>query len=269
MLTIDTVRIYSGGACFFFNKLLQTIFQIMVNRIIILLFVVFGSTVYAQDALINAELKQADRYTTLNNYTEALKHIENALDIEPLHIITLEKKVNIMIQAGKEKTLLKEIDNNIDIYPQQPEYYYMRGLINMYRQKYGKAVEDFLNADYYNMPEEAMEKIYFNRGTAYYYYGDFTKAEEDFKQAIQLNPRSATTYHSWGMLKYEQGLFDDAIGYFNKAIQYEDNSGITYYNLGMAYYKIGELKDACHNFNRACTFQNRSGCKIYYLECTE
>jgi tetratricopeptide (TPR) repeat protein len=119
------------------------------------------------------------------------------------------------------------------------------------------------------MPEQYLEKIYLNRGTAYYYYGDFIAAEQDFKQVININPRNATAYHSWGMLKYEEQLYEEAISYFNKSILYDENSSITYYNIGMAHYKMGDKKDACYNFNRACNLNNKNGCKIYILECTE
>jgi tetratricopeptide (TPR) repeat protein len=226
-------------------------------------------SLFAQDELIKAELKQADRHTREGNYELALNHINKALEADPLQVIALEKKVNIMILSQKEKDITREINSKIQDSPQQAEYYYIRGLIYLYRQKSQKAIEDFDNAIIYQMPQLYMGKVYLNRGTAYYYYGDFVAAEQDFRDAVKLNPRNAAAYHSWGMMKYEEQLFSDAIKYFNKAIQYQENNSVAYYNLAMAHYKLGELKEACYNFNRSCNLNNKNGCKFYILECSE
>jgi tetratricopeptide (TPR) repeat protein len=239
-------------------------------RFCILILVLFiSSTLFSQEAAINAELKQADKFTKDGKYEEALQHIDNALEIEPLDLIALEKKVNIMILSDKEKDIFKEINSLIESYPQQPEYYYLRALIYLYRQKSSKAIEDLDNAEYYLIPEKYWPKLYMNRGTAYYYFGDFASAEKNFQATIELDPRNAAAYHSWGMLKYEEQLYDEAINYFNKSIQYQDNNAIAYYNLGMAYYKIGERKNACYNLNQSCILKNKNACKIYILECSE
>lgn len=228
-----------------------------------------GTSLFSQTSNIEAELKQADRYTRNGNYEEALKHIENALDEDALNLPALEKKVSVMILAQNDKGAMKELNQQVEDFPQQPEYYYLRALIYLYKQKASKAVENLDNAIYYQMPEDYLDKIYVNRGTAYYYIGDFQAAENDFKEAIDLNPKNASAYHSWGMLKYEEQLYDVAINYFNKAILYEDDSAITLYNIAMAHYKLDELQDACHYFNRSCGLGNRNACKIYYLECSE
>lgn len=238
--------------------------------IVILGLVVGMSSLFAQNDAIEAELKLADGFITNKNYDEALKHVENALKIDGLYLIALEKKVSIMILSENENAALKEINSMISENPQQPEYYYIRAIIHLYKQKPNKAIQDLNDAEIiYSMPAEYMERVYLRRGTAYYFYGDFMKAEIDFKAAININPKNATVYHSWGMLKYEEGLYEDAIKYFSKALQYEDKSPVAHYNIGMAHSKVGETEEACHHFNQACILGHRSACKIYYLQCTE
>lgn len=236
---------------------------------ILFILLVCNNLLFSQEELIKAELKQADRFTKDGNYEQALVHIINALESKPLHLISLEKKLNVMILSDKEKDIYKEINSLIEVYPQQPEYYYLRALLQLYRQKPQKAIDDLDNAEYYEMPAMYMDKIYLNRGTAYYFYGNFIKAEEDFRRAVESNPRSSAAYHSWGMLKYEEQLYEEAINYFNKSLLYQENNAIAYYNLGMAYYQLGEKKDACHNFNQSCILENKNACKIYILRCTD
>lgn len=240
-------------------------FRLSVYTVLLLL----TSLCQAQTTPFEMELKQADKLAKEGNYTEALVVVEAVVKNDPLNLPALERKVNLMILEGKEKEITKEINSLIEAYPQQPEYYYLRSVLYLYNQRGAKAIEDLISAEYYQMPQPYLEKMYINRGKAYFYNDEFPQAEEDFKQAVEINPRSATAYHSWGMLKYEEQLYEDAIKYFNKAIQFQDDNAILYYNLGMSYFKTGDKKNACYNFNRSCNLKHSNGCKIYVVECSE
>jgi tetratricopeptide (TPR) repeat protein len=225
--------------------------------------------VFGQDEKIKAELIQADRLTKELKYDEALQHVNNALAINNLSLDALEKKINIMLLADREKEISKEIDNLIQTNIQQPEYYYLRGVLQISRQKPQKALEDLDNAVYYQMPEKNMDKVYLNRGVAFYILGDFVKAETDFQAALEINPKYSTVYHSWGMLKYEERDYEEAAKHFNKAIQYEDNNPIIFYNLAMTYLRMDDMTNACYYFNKSCSLGYRNSCKVYYLECSQ
>jgi tetratricopeptide (TPR) repeat protein len=240
-------------------------------RIALLISIFFINTqLFGQADLFKIELAKADSYIALKNYPEALKLIEGVLEIEPLYLDALEKKVNVMLINNDSKTLLKEIEELISQNIQQPEYYYIRALINNYKEHVSKAVEDLDDAIYYQMPEEYLDRVYLNRGVAYYKLGKFDKAEMDFRAALEINPRYATVYHSWGMLDYELNRFEEAVKKFNKAVQYGDEQPILYYNLGMSYKRLGDMKKACQSFNIACTKGGyKDACKLYFLQCAE
>ncbi len=224
----------------------------------------------AQDSkIIKAEIKQADRLISEKKYSEALVHVNNALNYNELNLDALERKVNIYILSGDEKTAFKELDTKISESPQQPEYYYLRSILFLYKDKPQKAIEDLDNAEYYYMPEKFMYKVNLYKGVAYHYLGEISTAESNFKLAAKQNPRDASIWHSWGMMKYEERQYDEAIEYFNKSIFIRDTDPIAYYNLGMAYFKTDDLKNACYNFNRSCNLNHKDACKIYIMECTE
>jgi len=240
------------------------------QRFILLILLSFISNwLYCQDERIKAELLQADRLTSEVKYDEALQHINAALAIDNLQLEAWEKKVNVMLLADRSKDITKEIDDLIEINRQQPEYYYLRSLLYSSKQKPQKTIEDLENAIYYQMPEKYMDKIYLNRGVAYYKIGDFANAETDFQEAINSNPRNATAYHSWGMLKYEEREYEEAVKYFNKAIQFEDNNQVIYYNLAMSYLRLEDMENACFFFNKSCSLGYRNACKVYLLECSQ
>lgn len=239
---------------------------------LILLFGVFylmHFSLFGQNNEIKANLAQADRLMKEEKFVEALEYVEIALDIDPLHIESLEKKVLIKLLEGKVKDITKEIDNLIELSPQQPIYYYLHSIIQLYKEKPQKAIEDLDKAIYYEMPEIYMDKIYLNRGKAYYDVGEFEKAEADFEAGLELNSRYAMIYHSYGLLKYELRRYDEARDLFLKAIQFEPNNSLIYYNLAMTYMRLDELKDACYYFNRSCDLGYRNACKVYLIECTE
>jgi len=226
-------------------------------------------SVYSQDSQVEKELKQADKLLIEKKYDEAMEYVETALEIDPFNLEALEKKVNINILKENSKELFKEIDELIKNYPTQPEYYYVRALLFLYKQKQQKAIEDFESAIDNNIPVEYMEKIYLNRGMAYYNIGNFPMAEENFENALKLNPEYSTVYHSWGMLKYEVKEYDAAVKNFKKAILYEDDNPIIYYNLGMSYLRLKDMDNACKYFNISSTLGYKNAFKVYFLECTE
>jgi tetratricopeptide (TPR) repeat protein len=224
---------------------------------------------HAQNNEIKANLAQANRLMKDEKYLEALEYIERALEIDPLHIESLEKKVLVMLIDNKSKDIAKEIEELIKQSPQQPIYYYLHSIIQLYKEKPQKAIEDLDKAIYYEMPEIYMDKIFLNRGKAYFDVGEFEKAEADFEAGIEINPRYATIYQSYGLLKYELERYDEAKELFLKAIQFEPDNSLVYYNLAMTYMRLDELKDACYYFNRSCDLGYRNACKVYLLECTE
>ncbi len=240
------------------------------QRIFILLALfAFNAPVFCQTDKLRVELAQADKLINEGKYTEALVHIDAALEIDPLYLETLEKKVSVMLQNDQEKDIIRLIDDWIKQYPQQPEYYYLRGIISLYKQKPQKAAEDFENAIYYQIPEKYMDKIYLNRGMAYFYLGKYAEAESDFSNAVEMNPRYSAAYHSWGMLKYEIAEYEEAVELFNKAVQIEDTNPVLFYNLGMTYYRLKEMDKACYYFNKSCSLGYKNSCKFYLLECSE
>lgn len=226
-------------------------------------------SLFGQRNSIKSELALADKAILSQNYEEALKHVEAALKIDELYLDALEKKVNIMIIDNRSKEISKEIDEKLSNNLQQPEYYYLRAIVNNYRQKLSKAIEDFDNAIYYQMPVKYLDRVYLNRGVAHHKIGNFELAETDFLSAMEYNPRNATLYHSWGMLNYEQRLFEEAINKFNKAIQYGDKRPILYYNLAMSYLRIDDMDNACMSFGKACSLGYKNACKSFMLECSE
>ena len=111
-----------------------------------------------------------------------------------------------------------------------------------------------LGAAYYNL-NEYYQAIYYLQGAKKYMIDVNTfyilglsypklnmlkEAEEEFKQAIYLNPKFTEVYHCLGLLYFQQGNYNGAIEQWNKILETEPdfpNKYIVLNNLGIVYNK--------------------------------
>jgi tetratricopeptide (TPR) repeat protein len=65
--------------------------------------------------------------------------------------------------------------------------FYNKGLIFLRREEYQKVIDNCT----LSIKIDNKEESYYNRGTAYYYLGELTKALEDFETVLKLNPNES------------------------------------------------------------------------------
>jgi len=111
-----------------------------------------------------------------------------------------------------------------------------------------------LGATYYNLGEfnqaiyylqEAKKYMidvntFYILGLSYSKLNMFKEAEEEFKQAIYLNPKFTEGYHYLGLLYFQQENYDKAVEQWNKILEIEPNFPNKYIvlnNLGIVYNK--------------------------------
>ena len=109
-------------------------------RCILYFFVLFLSfsflDIQAQenDPEVAAKLQLADSYFRMGDYTKALVQIEDILVMKPHNLDAQEKKINILLQLDRSKEAISDIEEYISMYPKQPDYYYLRAIINLQKQ---------------------------------------------------------------------------------------------------------------------------------------
>ena len=99
-----------------------------------------------------------------------------------------------------------------------------------------------------------VEQIY-QAGVSYYESGDYEKAIEAYKRAIQLDPSSVDFYYHLGMAFSSLGRFKDATQAYNSAIRLRPEYAAAYYNLGHAYSNLREYDKAVRAFQRAIQYE--------------
>jgi tetratricopeptide (TPR) repeat protein len=81
--------------------------------------------------------------------------------------------------------------------------------------------------------------------------GDLKGAIEDFNQAIQIDPNSASAYSMRGQTYTLQGEFQQALNDFNQAIEINSNFAPAYNNRGFARLQMGNVEGAIADFTKA------------------
>ncbi|MBN1950610.1 MAG: tetratricopeptide repeat protein [Bacteroidales bacterium] len=222
---------------------------------------------YAQPEDLARNMAMAETQANLGNYTQSLVTLEDILVTRPNHLPAQELKLLILIKLDREKEALKDIEQYLSMYSGQPEYIYLRGVFNLKKEKYSKAVEDFNKAIQIGMPGESVHKAFLNRGMAFFHNADFELAEADFDEVIALDSRNATAYHGKGMVKYELHEYENAIIEFQKALKFDPDNAIVHYNLAMSYFRMDDDENACYHFNKSCSLGHRNACRLLLMEC--
>lgn len=89
------------------------------------------------------------------------------------------------------------------------------GVVYLEQKKYELAEKEFLKAI---KKRSKWDLPYFNLGNAYYFVGNFDKAEEFYKKTLELNAKNTDAMNNLAYLFMEQCRLDEALKLIEKAI---------------------------------------------------
>ncbi len=84
-------------------------------------------------------------------------------------------------------------------------------------------------------------------GTAYFKNGSYEKAEHEFKQVLEDNPRNSNAHYKLGVVYNRQGLIKKSCNEFLTVISIDENYTKAYYNLAALY----SMKGPFYNVEKA------------------
>ncbi|MBN1365321.1 MAG: glycosyltransferase family 39 protein [Syntrophaceae bacterium] len=100
---------------------------------------------------------------------------------------------------------------------------------------------------------------YYNRGIAYYTFGQKMRALDDFKKASGLIPKSleyASVYNNIGVIYTDFGQYQPAIDNFNEAIRLDPHCRDALNNRAYVYLKYYHNLSGCNDARKACELGN-------------
>jgi tetratricopeptide (TPR) repeat protein len=127
-------------------------------------------------------------------------------------------------KANRQKPAIEELNQAIEIDPQNPE-------------------------------------AYFWRARAFIRLGQFDNAIADLNEVVELNPRYSPAYDNLGWLLMRRNKYDESLDYLNKSIELKPDNGWTHYMRSRIYFKKGDLQNAFKNAKTACKLNYKDACR--------
>jgi len=113
-----------------------------------------------------------------------------------------------------------------------------RGLVYKEQEELDRALEDLDQAiQLYPQNAAALH----DRGLVHDLRGDHGKAIQDYSQAVTIDPQLALAYYDRGLTHHTQGNLDQAIADYTRALEIDPNLGSAYSNRAAAYYQQGDV----------------------------
>ncbi|MDA3818441.1 MAG: tetratricopeptide repeat protein [Prolixibacteraceae bacterium] len=122
-------------------------------------------------------------------------------------------EVNLDIKRGTEE-YIDNLDAAITINPRVPSFYYEKCFFLSRLQEY-KTLIRYCDFALHFIPKD--ERIYFERGTAYYALNDYQKAINDYEKAIELKPSYAEAWFNAAVAYFDTGNIVKAKTYLEKS----------------------------------------------------
>ena len=143
---------------------------------------------------------------------------------------------------------IEDCTRAIDIYPNEPYLYQVRGEAYHEQSRYEDAVADFSKAI---RLEPNDPSLYHARGLAWFGLHRFDAATADFSAAIELWPDYPGFFLSRGLAYKNQAMYDRAIKDLNQAIKLDPHDASQYHYLGECWIKFKEYDAAIDSFSKA------------------
>ena len=128
--------------------------------------------------------------------------------------------------------------------------------LSLARTWYQKAIDEQISdgSEFYNL-------------IAYTYFkeNDFDKAIQTYKQAIKINDKNISAYHSLGTIYIQRLEFDKAEEIYKKSLEIYSDTVTPYLNLGFIYYNKKDYSQALEYYNKALEIDKNNSFINYYI----
>jgi Flp pilus assembly protein TadD len=153
-----------------------------------------------------------------------------------------------LMDAGKVQEAIKHLEQALRI---NPDYAVAHNSLGVALEQAGRteeAIEHFEQALRIN-PDHA--GAHYNLGYALQQTGRLQDAIGHYKQALQIRPNFADAHYELGNALFQEGKIGDAIGHYEQALQIKPDNADAHYNLGVALEQTGKIKEAIEHYKQA------------------
>lgn len=174
-------------------------------------------------------------YFLMGRVDDAISDIDNALQVIPQDVNSLIKRATLHMERN-------EIEKTIDIFsqiekssPAHVDMFYHRGQVRFLTGDFQGAVDDYSASIENEKENESSVYVHIQMAVAKYKLGDIASAEKKFKESRSLFPDSPDVYNYHGEVLMDRQSFSDALKCFDKAIEMCPTSPLPYVNKSILY----------------------------------
>ena len=152
-----------------------------------------------------------------------------------------------LFENKKYDAAISKFGEAIKLDPEFKDAYYNKGVAENESGKFKGAVKTFTTL----IGKEKTGKALFQRARAHQGLMDYAKAEEDYDEALKVDPSNEKVPYNYGTLKFLQKDYDGAIKMFSKAISIKNDFAFAYNDRGSAYRMKKEYQKAIADYELA------------------
>ncbi len=204
-----------------------------------------------QSALALDTLGEA--YGKLKQYDSAIEIYDQIPKSSPLRVTSEIRIALIYAATGKADESIKLLRSIVKDHPDNVDA--VSALADVLRsdKKFQDSADAYTRVLALTAPDDKSRwAIYYFRGVDYERAKEWSKAEPDLKEALDLYPEQPMVLNYLGYSWVDQGIhLDEAFKMLRRAVELEPDDGYIVDSLGWAYYKLGRYDEAVKYLERA------------------
>ncbi|HBG45768.1 MAG TPA: hypothetical protein DDW94_02140 [Deltaproteobacteria bacterium] len=216
----------------------------------------FAATLTSCGASLEKRKDQADIHYRLGevhlrerSIADALKELTKAVELYPDNANYHNALGLAYFVKGMNAEAYKSFDRAISIDPKLSDARLNKSAVYLSERKWDNAIEESQAAVkniFYRTPELA----YNNIGWAFHNKGDYGRAVENYRLALQANANYAQAHYNMGLSYEKAGRLKEAVESYRAATAVSPAYLDAYFNLGMALVKVKDKAGALKAFEK-------------------
>ena len=207
-------------------------------------------TLLSMTYLLSAQGKNFDiakKAYDANDYAKAMKYLNLDLKEHPKHAEGYCYKALVYTEQSNHEAALATVQIAFQC-PATKEIvtycYEVRAVVYLNSSSYEKAIDDFSTAI---TRDPTSPFLYTKRGDAYHFLKSFTKAENDYRMALQMDHGYTRALEGLGRVNFMLKRYDDSNKALNQLMSISPDNSFAWYCKGRIDYIQGKYNDAIKN----------------------
>ncbi|MDX2303233.1 MAG: tetratricopeptide repeat protein [Microscillaceae bacterium] len=196
--------------------------KLRISQCLFIFSLIFDASQYVSAQTAEEFLKLARERFETKEFFRALDYLDESLKLNPKYAEAYFLKGLAEFNLQNTVGAIENFNSAIRLNPEYLEAYFNRGLLKAGLQKYEEAIPDFDKV----LAKKAIPVVFEQRGLAHFQLQKSDLAEQDFQNALKLDPKLNKSFYFLGLIDFNRAEYEQALNLLGKAItlkaDYED-----------------------------------------------